>query len=150
MSRFLPASSRTTFRPPSVSSLTAHEPDAPEPTTIASYVDPILRIRAYLVSCVRISFAIGGGHCHNRGSRSHKDTRISIYSGLVWKLLLERPVAAELLVYQIRPKNLREMTEARSQRTGSKRLQTAAASWFGSIVWVEPSERRIPEAKIAL
>ena len=45
MSRFLPASSRTTFRPPSVSSLTAHEPAAPEPTTIASYVDSLLLIR---------------------------------------------------------------------------------------------------------
>ena len=49
MSRFLPASSRTTFKPPSVSSLTAHEPEAPEPTTMASYVDSLLLIRACLV-----------------------------------------------------------------------------------------------------
>src|SRR5882757_10343889 len=68
ISRFLPASSRTTLRPPSVSSLTAHEPEAPEPTTMASYVDSLLLIRACLFSCVRILVAIGSDECLPEGS----------------------------------------------------------------------------------
>src|SRR5580693_7621815 len=46
MSGFRPASSRTTLIPPSVSSLAAHEPDAPEPTTIASYLNSVPGMRA--------------------------------------------------------------------------------------------------------
>src|SRR6478735_11978278 len=62
MSKFRPASSRTTCRPPSVSSLTAHEPEAPEPTTMASYVDSLVLIRVCLVRH-------WGGDCLNRAAR---------------------------------------------------------------------------------
>src|SRR5436190_10548121 len=42
-SMFLPRSSRRTLRPFSVSSLAAHPPEIPEPTTIASYCVDCIR-----------------------------------------------------------------------------------------------------------
>ncbi len=44
--------------PASVSSLAAHDPQAPEPTTMASYSELLLRISACLTRCLRVVPAI--------------------------------------------------------------------------------------------